>query len=111
MKLLITVIILTATLNVNADKSHYTVLDGIGLASCASYVKDIKNEFMLLRFDTWANGYISHFNHANKTINVAQNIDLTAREQWIYEYCKKNPLDPYEEAVSKLLEELARRQK
>jgi len=94
------------------ERDKYTVLGGVGLASCASYVKDFKNDYYAAMFSTWANGYISHFNSTNyKTMNIAENVDLTARQQWIYEYCKKNPLDVYEQAVAKLIDELVKRNK
>lgn len=106
-------VLVILSLNAHAVESdEYTVLGGIGLASCASYVKDFKNDYYATRFSTWANGYISHFNRVNyKTMNIAENVDLTARQQWIYEYCKKNPLDVYEQAVSKLIDELVKRNK
>ena len=108
--LLVAIVLFTTTLNAFADKDEYTILGDHGGASCASYVKEFKSEY-LIGFQIWANGYISHFNQVNKSINVGKNVDLTARSQWIYEYCKKNPLDMHAVAVSELLEELIRRQK
>jgi len=96
---------------VQASDNKYSVLGGIGLASCASYADEYKkNSDELIRFQTWANGYISALNHT-KYNDVAINVDLTARSQWMYEYCKNNTLDVYEKAVYELVQELIRRQK
>ena len=110
MKYLITIFLLFST-SVNAVDSNnkYSIL-GTGNASCASYVKDFKNEVLFNYYAAWANGYFTHMNLTMpKTFDVTTSVDLTARQQWLYEYCKKHTLDNFDTAVKELTKELIKR--
>lgn len=113
MKLIISAFLIAiSTITEASDsKNIYSVL-GIGTSSCASYVNSHKNNYERLQYSAWASGFITSFNRLTDDLNdISENVDETARQEWLYKYCKVNTLDTYDRAVQKLIEELIRRRK
>ena len=113
MRIIITTLLVTLATSVNASDNagDYAIL-GMGTSSCASYVKYYKNEYELLRYSAWANGFITGFNRLTDNVNdITTGVDITARQEWLYKYCKKNTLDNFDTAVQKLIKELIDRKK
>jgi len=93
-----------------ADKEGVYTIAGMGTSSCASYVEDYKNQYLLLRYMAWANGYLTHLNTVTPGIkDITERVDITARKSWLLKYCKKNTLDNFNTAVKALVKELKKR--
>jgi len=113
MKFIIITLLITLAASVEAsdNEGNYTTL-GVGTTSCASYVKYYKNKYEIIRYTAWANGFFTEFNrNTNNVVDITKGVDLNARQEWLYKYCKKNTLDNYDTAVQKFIRELIDRKK
>lgn len=113
MKLIIAAfLIVTLTIAEASDEKSMYSIHGIGTSSCAAYVNSYKNNYELLQYSAWASGFITSFNRLTDNLNdISENVDETARQEWLYKYCKVNTLDNYDKAVQKLIKELIDRRK
>lgn len=89
---------------------NFTVLS-VGTKSCGTIVSDFnKDDWPKLINSVWVGGFITAINsEAHNGKNVAEGIDASARDLWIYNYCKSNPLDSLFRATDALLGELRKR--
>ncbi len=113
MKVIIAIFLITiSTIAEATDKKGNYAIYGIGTTSCATYVKSYKIQYELSQYSAWASGFITGFNRLTDNLNdISENVDETARQEWLYKYCKKNTLDNYDKAVQKLIKELIDRRK
>lgn len=91
-------------------KGNFTVLS-MGTKSCGTVVSDYeKDEWPKIVNSVWVGGFLTAINaEVHKGENVAQGTDPAARDLWIYNYCKANPLDTLYRATNELWGELRRR--
>lgn len=92
---------------VDTNGAHRT--RGLGQFSCAQFVEAKANDATLYRtFGGWIDGFISAVNfYEERTFDIApwQSTDVIA--EGLAAYCARNAALPFEEAVKRLIEDLA----
>jgi hypothetical protein len=96
-----------------ADAQGNITILSMGAASCGSVVIDHeKNGHSKLWNSIWVAGYLTAINsEVFAGENIASGTDTNARDLWIYNYCKSNPLHTLYRATAALHRELANRTK
>lgn len=99
----------SSTLAANSQ-GNFRVLS-LGTTSCGQVVADFeKDDWGKLTNSIWVGGFLTAINSkVFKGENVAKGTDPAARDLWVYNYCKSNPLDDLYRATDALLSELTRR--
>ena len=101
-------ILLMSQLSRAADSEGRYIILGQGGVSCGTVVDEYdKDGLGRLTHSAWIQGYLTAINeeiYPGK--NVTGSTDPDARMRWIYNYCKKNPLDILHKATNALLQEL-----
>jgi hypothetical protein len=103
-------ILLFVRASVAVDSGGNYVTRGIGAAeaSCGDYIgTDAETK---RSYESWLLGYISGVNHyrAGKP-DFTNHAEVEGLNQWMENYCREHPLDPYSDAADALLSELKRR--
>jgi hypothetical protein len=104
---------LTLTPAFAADpKGNFTVIS-LGTKTCGQVVADFdKDDWGKLSNSVWVGGYLTAINsEVFVGADVAKGTDPAARDLWIYNYCKTNPLNNLYRATDALVTELSRRAK
>lgn len=96
-----------------ADAKGNFVVISFGTVSCGQVVSDFDtNERQKLLNSVWVGGYLTAINqNVFAGADIAKGTDPAARDLWIYNYCKANPLDNLHQAANALVLELSRRTK
>lgn len=91
---------------------NFTVIS-LGTKTCGQVVSDFeKGDWGKLSNSIWVGGYLTAINsEVFSGADVAKGTDPAARDLWIYNYCKANPLNSLYRATDDLVTELTRRAK
>jgi hypothetical protein len=94
-----------------ADSQGKFIVLSLGTKSCGQVVTDFeKNDWGKLTNSVWVGGYLTAINsEVFKGEDVAKGTDPAARDLWVYNYCKSNPLESLYRATDALVSELIRR--
>jgi hypothetical protein len=84
---------------------------GIGSSSCGKYVEaidhseaSVKAENDRYAFLSWVGGYLSRYNKQNEDVyDIFGYTDMPAVQLWLYNYCRRNPLNAFDEAADALI--------
>ena len=88
-------------------EGKYTVF-GHGLASCAKYLKEDKEDnWTVLAYNAWVSGFMSATGgHSNTQKLLGDVADWYGIQYLIRQYCEKNPLDNLADAAEDVAEQL-----
>ena len=78
-----------------ADENGTLIVLGHGNKSCGTVVEDYVEDGTNKSVNSvWVSGYLTAMNeHVYQGKNVAKGTDPAARDLWIHNYCRENPLD------------------
>jgi hypothetical protein len=82
---------------------------GIGSAPCTNFVRAVSKTAGFTETDrvamlSWAQGYLSFYNSVSEgTYDVTHGTGPVALQQWLVEFCRKNPRGLFINAVNELL--------
>lgn len=94
----------------SAEAKVFTVL-GIGNKSCGYFTNAVANERSSADSQTdayammsWAQGYLTHLNLTDPgTTNIVGGSDPEGAKNWLFNYCRVNPLKDFAGAVDALV--------
>ena len=92
----------------NDEPAQFAVL-GIGSAPCTNFVRAVSKSAGSTDADrlamlAWAQGYLSFYNSVSEgTYDVTHGSGPVALQQWLVEFCQKNPRGLFISAVNQLL--------
>lgn len=90
------------------EPAQFAVL-GVGLTPCTSLIRALGKTAQFTEVDrqamlSWAQGYLSSYNSVSEGIyDVTRGNDANALENWLFEFCRKNPRASLMNAVDELL--------
>jgi hypothetical protein len=104
-------IMLVAVASYGNDEHGLYKVRGIGASSCGKYIEAIDGADRSDRaadnryaFLTWVGGYLSHYNHHTDGVyDIFGYTDMSAIQLWLYNYCRRNPLTTFDDAVEALI--------
>jgi hypothetical protein len=87
---------------------------GIGASTCGKYVEaidhsdaSVKAENDRYAFLSWVGGYLSHYNHQSDGVyDIFGYTDMPAIQLWLYNYCRRSPLNAFDQGVEALIIDL-----
>jgi len=92
-----------------ADANGSYTVYGAGATTCGTVIKNSRNGTIDVYESSWLNGYLTGINFMVDGLNdISGGVDNNGRALWIYNYCKKNPLNDLSNAASSLALELAK---
>src|SRR5438128_1255268 len=86
---------------------NYTIV-GVGFDSCGRYVQETRRgPSSSFPYRGWIGEYLTAVNLSTpNTYHIAGTTDLDGLMLWLENYCNKNPLKPFYNAVENLINEL-----
>ena len=89
---------------VDTDRSYEVY--GYGVKSCGSFVQEKKNTNGVL-YNAWVAGYLTAVNLTSPVLySILGKTDINGAMLWLENYCNKNPLKNFVDAVQALVNEL-----
>lgn len=82
---------------------------GVGSAPCTSVVRAAGQKVPVRETDrqailAWAQGYLSFYNSVSEgTYDVTSGVDAAVLQEWLFQFCRKNPQASLMNAVDELL--------
>ena len=78
--------------------------------SCGKWTAERKNQSSYAKaLEYWTGGFLSGSNFSRPSGDFLSGVDRDAINGWLDNYCQRNPLVPFQDAVGALANELAQR--
>jgi hypothetical protein len=88
---------------ITGDVNGVYEMYGTGSQSCGSFARERKKE-AYARYAAWMAGYLTAVDARTPTASILGTTDLQGAMLWLENYCNKNPLEPFANAVYALVD-------